>query len=166
MDRTPFAHITRPKVYYFLGVRLKVLLSSADTGGQFSLVEGVMPPGGDGGLHIHLNEDESMYLLEGELEVTVGQDVFTLKPGQSYFAPRGIPQRLRNTGSVPSRSLMIMSPSTFDAFLALAGIPVEDEAAPPPPANPPSPEQIQHLLGLAQQFGIQILEPPGPSSRA
>ena len=51
---------------------MKTLLSSEDTGGQFSLIEGLMPPGGDGGLHLHANEDESMHLLDGELEVTIG----------------------------------------------------------------------------------------------
>jgi hypothetical protein len=63
--------------------------------------------------------------------VTIGEKVFDLKPGESYFAPRGIPQRLRNRG-VPARSLMIMSPSTFDEFIACAGVPVIDGEAPPP----------------------------------
>jgi hypothetical protein len=63
-------HTRSPEAYMFLGVRMKALLSSKDTGGQFSLIEGFMPLGGDGGLHLHANEDESMHLLEGELEVT------------------------------------------------------------------------------------------------
>ena len=119
-----------------------------------------MPPGGDGGLHIHLREDESMHLLEGQLEVTIGEKVFDLKPGESYFAPRGIPQRLRNRGSVPARSLMIMSPSTFDQFIACAGVPVVDGEA-PPAAETPTSEQIQRLVALARRFGIKILEAPG-----
>src|SRR5258708_3320271 len=65
-------HTRYPEAYTFLGVRMKILLSSKDTGGQFSLIEGLMPPGGDGGLHLHANEDESMHLLEGQLEVTAG----------------------------------------------------------------------------------------------
>ena len=58
-------HAQSPEAYIFLGVRIKILLSSKDSGGQFSLIEGLMPPGGDGGLHLHTNEDESMHLLEG-----------------------------------------------------------------------------------------------------
>ena len=125
-----------------------------------------MPPGGDGGLHIHLREDESMHLLEGQLEVTIGEKVFDLKPGESYFAPRGIPQRLRNRGSVPARSLMIMSPSTFDEFIACAGVPVLDGEA-PPPTEAPTAEQMKGLFALARRFGIKILEAPGlPRLRA
>jgi mannose-6-phosphate isomerase-like protein (cupin superfamily) len=73
----------RPEVYMFLGVRMKIFLWSKDTGGQFSLVGGLMPPGGDGGLHLHANEDESMHLLEGELEVTIGDKKFPLTSGES-----------------------------------------------------------------------------------
>jgi mannose-6-phosphate isomerase-like protein (cupin superfamily) len=145
----------------FLGVRIKILLSSADTGGRFSLIEGVMSPGGDGGLHIHLHEDETMHLLEGQLEVTIGERIFMLSPGESYFAPRGIPQRLRNLGSVPARSLMIMSPSTFDEFIACAGVPILDDGA-PNPTQAPTPEQFENLIALADKFGIIILEQPEP----
>ena len=35
-------HNIRPKLYTFPGVRMKILLASADTGGQFSLIEGTM----------------------------------------------------------------------------------------------------------------------------
>ena len=66
-----------PGDLHFSRVRMKTLLSSEDTGGQFSLIEGLMPPGGDGGLHLHANEDESMHLLEGELEVTIGDTKVT-----------------------------------------------------------------------------------------
>jgi mannose-6-phosphate isomerase-like protein (cupin superfamily) len=159
MTNLPAVYNTHPKVFVFLGVQMKILLSSADTGGQFSLVEGTMPPGGDGGLHIHLREDESMHLLEGQIEVTIGEKVFDLKPGESYFAPRGIPQRLRNCGSVPARSLMIMSPSTFDEFIACAGVPVFDGEA-PPPTEAPTAEQMKRLFALARRFGIKILEAP------
>jgi mannose-6-phosphate isomerase-like protein (cupin superfamily) len=160
MTNLPAVHNAHPKIFVFLGVQMKILLSSADTGGQLAMVEGTTRAGGDGGLHVHLHEDESMHLLEGRLEVTIGEKVFDFKPGESYFAPRGIPHRLRNRENAPARSLMISSPSTFDEFVARAGVPVIDGEAPPPDAAP-TPEQIQRLLALAEQFGIQILEPPG-----
>lgn len=145
--------------YLFLGVQLRVLLSSRQTGGQFSMVEGIMPPGGDGGLHIHLREDESMYILEGELEVTIGDEVTVLKAGTSYFAPRGVPQRLRNTGSVPMRGIVVGTPGGFDEFIAAAGIPLDGTASHTGDA-PPTPEQMAALMKLASEFGIKILLPP------
>src|SRR5260370_10778631 len=113
-------HNVNPKVFVLLGVQMKILLSSSDTGGQFSLVEGTVPPGGDGGLHAHLREDESMHLLEGRLEVTIGDKAFDLRPGESYFAPRGIPHRLRNRGNIPPPAFVIISPTTSNELIARA----------------------------------------------
>jgi mannose-6-phosphate isomerase-like protein (cupin superfamily) len=62
-----------------------------------------MPPGGDAGLHVHLRQDESMHLLERQLEVTIGEKTLDLTPGESYFASRGVPQRVRNRSIVPAR---------------------------------------------------------------
>lgn len=123
------------------------------------MIEGIMPPGGDGGLHVHALEDESMHLLEGELEVTIGEKTFTLKPGQSYFAPREIPHRLKNLGKTPVRALLVTTPGGFDQFIAAAGLPLVDDIA--SPAAPPTPEQIGQLQALATEFGITILAPPG-----
>jgi mannose-6-phosphate isomerase-like protein (cupin superfamily) len=110
---------------------MKILLSSKDTGGQFSLIEGLMPPGGDGGLHLHANEDESMHLLEGELEVTIGDKKFSLASGESYFAPRNVPHRLRNRSQTPVRSILLTTPGGFDAFISQAGIRLMEGITPP-----------------------------------
>ena len=141
----PVVHRTGRRDVVFLGVTMNVLLTSAETGGQFSLIEGVMPPGGDGGLHVHHREDESMHLVEGELEVTIGADRFTLRPGESYFAPRGAPQRLRNIGERSARGILLTTPGGFDEFVtAAAGL------APSEPAR---------LTEIAARFGIEILAP-------
>ena len=41
--------------------------------------------------HTHAREDEAYFVLVGKLEVTVGDEVFILKPGDSLMAPRDIP---------------------------------------------------------------------------
>jgi mannose-6-phosphate isomerase-like protein (cupin superfamily) len=152
-------HVTNAPTYVFLGVPMTIHLSGAQTGGEFSLIEAVMPPGGDGGLHMHTQEDETLYLLEGELSATIGDKKFSLKSGESYFAPRNIPHRLINRGSIPARALLINTPGTFDEFVRQAGVPATEQAA--PPSGPPTPEQIQHILTLAETFGVKVLAPPG-----
>lgn len=153
-----------PPAYTFLGVRMRILLSSQQTGGQFTMIEGVMPPGGDGGLHVHHREDESMFIVEGELEVTIGDTVRTLQAGSSYFAPRGVPQRLRNRGTTPMRGILVTTPGGFDEFIAKAAAPFDETMASletKPGEAAPSPEQMAGLLQLAETFGISILIPPG-----
>jgi mannose-6-phosphate isomerase-like protein (cupin superfamily) len=165
VDRTTtqkslWVHTRGSEAYIFRGVRMKILLSSEDTGGQFSLIEGLMPPGGDGGLHLHANEDESMHLLEGELEVTIGDKKFSLASGESYFAPRNIPHRIRNGSQTPARSLLLTTPGGFDAFISQAGIRLMEGIT--PPVELPTPDQMVKLLKLAEAFGIQIIAPPEP----
>jgi hypothetical protein len=48
--------------------------------------------------HTHTREDEAYFVLAGEMEVTVGDEAFILRPGDSLMAPRGIPHQLRNSG--------------------------------------------------------------------
>jgi mannose-6-phosphate isomerase-like protein (cupin superfamily) len=77
---------------------------------------GFMPPGGDNGLHVHPDEDEAMYLISGELEVTIGNLQFGMKAGESYFAPRNTAHRLRNAGTEEAWSLHIDTPGRFTCF--------------------------------------------------
>jgi mannose-6-phosphate isomerase-like protein (cupin superfamily) len=161
MSKSVAVHETASRKYMFLGVRMTILLSSEQTGGGFTLIEGVMEAGGDGGLHVHQNEDESMHLLEGTLQVTIGDESFTLLAGQSYFAPRNIRHRLKNSGNVPARSLLITTPGSFDEFIARAGIPIINDVVAHPSFSP-TPEQIQELMSLAEEFGIKILAPLDP----
>jgi mannose-6-phosphate isomerase-like protein (cupin superfamily) len=150
-------YVQQPLSYVFLGVTMQIHLSGEQTGGEFSLIGATMPPGGDGGLHVHTREDESVHLLEGCLEATIGEETFTMRAGQTYFAPRNIPHRLKNTGVVPARALLINTPGTFDRFVRMAGTPVSQDASTP---RFPDPEQIQRLLRLAEEFGIRILAAP------
>jgi mannose-6-phosphate isomerase-like protein (cupin superfamily) len=160
MPESRAVHSRNPATYFFLGVRMRILLASEQTNAQFSLIEGVMPPGGDGGLHVQHREDETMHLLEGALEITIGERVFMLEEGESYFAPRSVPHRVRNLGMAAARSLLITTPGGFDAFITQAGERVIS-GAPQPEAAPPSPGQIAKLLELARRFGIEIIAPPG-----
>ena len=150
-------YVQEPPAYVFLGVTMKIHLSGEQTGGEFSLTSATMPPGGDGGLHVHTREDEAVYLLDGSLDVTIAEETFTLKAGQAYFAPRNIPHRLRNTGDIPARALLINTPGNFDKFLTRAGVPAVGAE---PPAPFPDEEQVARLLALAEGFGVKILAPP------
>jgi uncharacterized cupin superfamily protein len=48
------------------------------------------------------------YLLEGELEVTVGFDVFTLRAGEAIGFDSAIPHLFKNLGSVPARGIWVV----------------------------------------------------------
>lgn len=152
-------HVTNPPDYIFFGVRMIIHLSGEQTGGNFSIIEAFMPPGGDGGLHLHVNEDETLNLLSGELEVTAADQIFTLKTGETCFIPRNTPHRLKNKSGIEVRAILVNTPGTFDPFIQAAGIPAEIAAQSVP--APPTQEQMEQLLILAEKFGIKMLLLPG-----
>ncbi len=61
-------------------------------------------------MHVHYHQDEWFYVLEGEMIIKVGDDTFHLKPGDSAFAPRGVPHA-ENTVSADTKRLSLFQPA-------------------------------------------------------
>jgi quercetin dioxygenase-like cupin family protein len=141
----------RSKRYYFdVGIG-SVCLSGADTGGAYCLLEIGLAPGMMVPRHTHTREDETYYVLAGELEVIVGDEASTLRPGDSLTAPRNIPHQLRNSGNVENHYLIIFSPAGFEGFLRATAIPAPDNAV--APTEPPA-VAIRNVHELAAEYGI------------
>lgn len=51
-----------------LGDRQRILLTGKDTAGQYALIENYDPPGVSIPLHLHRNEDETFYVVSGEVD--------------------------------------------------------------------------------------------------
>ena len=90
--------------------------STASTGGAFTVFEEV-PPLLDTPLHVHANEDELFYILEGEHIVQRGKEEFRLGPGDAIFLPRGVPHAQRRVLPKVGRLLVMTSPGAFEGFL-------------------------------------------------
>ena len=67
--------------------------SGRDTDGRFSLVDLVDHEGLDTPLHVHHNEDEAFWILEGSLTFEVGVNIVKANPGSFLFGPKGVPHR-------------------------------------------------------------------------
>ena len=91
-------------------------IKSADTNGAFSMVEFVAEPGRGAGVHTHGAEDELVYLLEGEIEVTLGDQKMTVPAGTTALLPKGIPHGYTTVGVKTSRLLAILLPGALDEF--------------------------------------------------
>ena len=121
-------------------------VKSEDTNDVFSVIEIISPPGKGVSLHVHENEDELVYLLDGEIEVTLGDQTMTAVPGVMALLPRGIPHGFVNNGNKPSRLLVTILPGPFDNyFVELSGIYSHGE---------PSEEEID---ALSKKYSIQYL---------
>jgi quercetin dioxygenase-like cupin family protein len=121
-------------------------IKSKDTNSVFSVMEFVTPPGKGVALHVHEREDELVYLLEGEIEVTLGNQKMKAVPGVTALLPRGIPHGFTNVGNKPSRLLDTILPGQFDNyFVELAALYA---------AGDPSEEQID---ALSRKYRIKYL---------
>ncbi|MGH2962347.1 MAG: cupin domain-containing protein [Solirubrobacterales bacterium] len=92
-----------------------VVRASADTtGGAFTIIEEISPL--DTPLHVHENEDEIFYALEGDHVIQVGEEEDEVGPGGLVFGPRGVPHAQRRVVPRTGRILIMTSPAGFERF--------------------------------------------------
>jgi quercetin dioxygenase-like cupin family protein len=83
---------------------------------ELSLLEFVVEPGGSVDLHLHRHHSDSFYVLEGELELQVGDEVVVAPAGSYVLAPPHVVHRFRNTSPSPARALNIHTPGGFAEY--------------------------------------------------
>lgn len=135
----------------------RFLATGEQTGGAYALCEARVLPGGGPPPHIHHREDESFFILEGEVTFLLGDRKVVAKPGSFVQGPRGIPHAFKNESGAPARMLVHVSPPGFEQFMAEFATPVASFDSPPVPVTP---ADIAKLLAVAPKFGIEILPPP------
>ena len=86
------------------------------TGGRLTAFENVIPPGQGPPLHTHAAEDESWYVLEGDLRFRLGDETSEAPAGSFVFVPRGTPHCFTNPGDRPARILVVFTPSGMERF--------------------------------------------------
>jgi quercetin dioxygenase-like cupin family protein len=133
------------------------LATSRQTEGVYTLHEIRVSPNNGPPPHIHSREDESFFVLEGEIEFQVGDEKITARPGTFIQGPRGIAHSFKNNTQLPARMLVFITPAGFENFVSEFAQPVASFAS---PAIPASKDEIDKLLAAAPKYGIQIL-PPG-----
>ena len=89
---------------------------SSDTGGAYSFGEHHLtydfPP------HIHYREDEGIYVLEGQIRFTIGDEAHVLGPGDFIFMPRGVSHSITRASDVPMRFVFVSTPGGFEHLTA------------------------------------------------
>jgi quercetin dioxygenase-like cupin family protein len=96
--------------------KLAHLIPSSQTDGRVSVVEFIAEPGKGVGLHVHAHEEELVYLLQGQIEVTLGGQKMTVHEGACAMLPRNIPHGFVNTGTKTVRLLAVLLPGKLDEF--------------------------------------------------
>ena len=64
-------------------------------------------------LHVHLEDDEAWYVLEGTLRFRLGERELEAHAGAAVVGPRGVPHTFWNPGREPARFVLVITPRTL-----------------------------------------------------
>lgn len=122
-------------------------VSTEDSHGGLLVVELKHHAKGGPGRHLHYEQDEWFYVVEGEYIFEVGQARFWLKPGDSAFGPRNVPHVWAFAGDSRGRLLSVVTPAgQLEAFFRQVG-----------PAFPGTPPLDPALF---RAYGMELVGPP------
>lgn len=139
-----------------MGERYTVLLSAEETNGAYTLFEFHVPKGHGPPPHVHSREDESFYILSGELDFMLDGNINRVRAGDVIYGPRNIPHTFAGASETPARVICLVSPGGFEKFFAAVGKVVSDKSI---PAQAPTDVDIEKLMRIAADFGLRILPP-------
>ena len=155
-------HRDEGELTWFLNSLVATKAGFGDTAGAYCVMEHLLTPAANPPRHVHEDEDEALYVLEGELELEVDGEVVLATPGTFAFAPSGRPHAFRVL--TPSARMLVLTSSArgvanggAEAFFRAAGTPADAAVLPAPEAPDPV-----RLTRLAAEHGIEILPPPAP----
>jgi quercetin dioxygenase-like cupin family protein len=103
------------------GGPLTFKLRAEQSNGSLTVVENIIAPNDGPPLHVHEREDESWYVLEGELRFRLDDAIRDAPAGSFVFVPRGVAHCFQNVGDKPARILVMFTPSGMEAEHRLGG---------------------------------------------
>ncbi|TPN81374.1 cupin domain-containing protein [Aquimarina algicola] len=117
MKKTPKVSSIHNPSDGFLGGLRNVILSTKETDGDIYLVEGIMPKDSIVPLHIHELEDEIFHVLEGKVELILGDKTIQAKKDDIIYLPRGIQHGIKTSGNQTAKVLNYVIPGkNFEEF--------------------------------------------------
>ena len=143
--------------FWFMDGHVTVHLARAKNRAGISITEHLLPSGFGPPIHVHHDEDETFYVLDGDFRFRLGDDFKTAKAGDMLHLPRGIPHGFRVLSSNGGRCLVV-STGRFEDMLRAASRPASSRIL--PPQAEPSLEEQQRLAAVCAAHGIDLLGPP------
>lgn len=132
----------------------RFLVTGAETDGRYATIEATVLPGGGPPPHVHSREDETFYVLEGEITFRIGDESVVAKPGTFVHMPIGQPRAFKNETDRAAKMLISFAPAGLEDYFFEVGRPLEGEL---PPRS--TQEEIEKLLAVAPRYGLEITVP-------
>jgi mannose-6-phosphate isomerase-like protein (cupin superfamily) len=116
---------------------------SETTGGSFTFLDIVIPPNEGPPLHVHGDEDEMWYILEGHFRFRAEERMLDAPLGSFVFVPRGTRHCFQNISDNDARILVMFTPAGMEAFFEAHA------ALPPGPVDPAVYREIAAAAGMS-----------------
>ena len=141
---------------WYNGQLMTFLAAAEDTQGRFALIEAVARRGNDPPPHIHHREEETFYVLEGEMTFSVGGQTIKDTPGTMVCLPRDVAHSFV-IDSEQLRMLILLTPAGFEGWFKEFS--VSAPAIKLPPADEPAYGDVQRMLEAAPRYGVEFVSP-------
>lgn len=141
------------------GCRFTWHVSATDTGDAFCLAEALVPAGCEPPLHVHAREEETFYVLDGQVTFQRGLERIDAGPGDSVLLPRGV-QHGFAVRTPTARMLMLAAPGTIEAAFRATSVAVDPLESDAIPAGPPQADEIERLVAAFGAQGVEFTGPP------
>ncbi len=99
-----------------LGGPLTFKARGVETNGALVAFESTVAPGEGPPLHVHANEDEVFYALEGSFRIKLEGEIQAASTGSFVFIPRGLAHTWQNIGDRPGRLFVVLTPAGLETF--------------------------------------------------
>lgn len=143
------------EAFWGFGSLITIKASAEQTGERFSLVELLTPGGVATPLHVHREDDETFYVVEGELTFYLGEaGPRRTSAGSLAYVPGGVVHAYR-VDSETARYLIVTTPQHERFLRAAFGDPAPSRTLPPE-----GPLDMERIMAAAQEYGVEILGPP------
>lgn len=146
------------RAVWFNGGLVTFYALGEDTGGAFTLFEEAVAPEEGAPPHLHHEEDQAFFVLQGDHEFVCDGRAFEAKAGFFVYVPRGTVHSFENVGAEAGRLLILSAPAGgTEKFFLDRGEPAADRSSPPPDSRAPETlEDIAREKKIAQQYGSDL----------
>lgn len=129
---------------------VRILLEGSKTDGSITILEDIVEPGVGAPRHIHHDQDETFFFLEGNFDVEIGGERHHMKAGDVAFIPKGTIHAFKNVGKEKGRLRYIFTPglNIENMFRTFHEVSKEKELGP------------DEMAAIASKFGQEIVGPP------
>src|SRR6516164_8633752 len=141
---------------WYSGQLMTFLATAEDTQGKFALIEAVARKGNVPPPHIHHREEETFYVMEGEMTFSVGGQTIKATPGTMVCLPRDVPHSFV-IDSEQGRALILLTPAGLEGWFKEFSVPAPAMTLPRQAEVPYS--EIQRMIEVSPRYGLEFVLP-------